>query len=64
MPASNKLSIYLIKDEFSDDDRKILKSNYRDLTNIDGLGKAYYCPSAIVKPKWVESFFCGRIEKK
>lgn len=64
MPASNKLSIYLIKDEFSDDDKKILKSNYQDLTNIDGLGKAYYSPSAVVKPKWVESFFCGRIEKE
>lgn len=62
MPLANKLSVYLIKDEFSTDDKYILKSKFQELTNVEGLGKAYYSPSDIVKPKWVKNFFCGKID--
>lgn len=64
MPDTNKLSIYLIKDEFSNDDKAILKNSPQDLTTVDGLGKAYYSPSQTVTPKWVKSFFCNQIEDK
>lgn len=63
MPESNKLSIYLIKDEFSNDDKVILKNSPDPLTTVDGLGVAYYCPSQTVTPKWVSSFFCNQIDK-
>lgn len=57
MPNTNKLSIYLIKEEFSNDDKVILKNSYQPLTTVTGLGTAYYCPSQTVPPKWVTSFF-------
>ena len=63
MPESNKLSIYLIKDEFSNDDKIILKNSPDPLTTVDGLGVTYYCPSQTVTPKWVSSFFCNQIDK-
>ncbi len=61
MPDSNKLSIYLIKDEFSNDDKLILKNSPQPLTTVAGLGTAYYCPSQTITPKWVTSFFCNQI---
>lgn len=62
MPDSNKLSIYLIKDEFSNDDNAILKNSPDPLTVVDGLGTAYYSPSQTMTPKWVKSFFCNEID--
>ena len=35
MANKNKLSIYLIKDEFADDDQKILKPESKVLSDID-----------------------------
>lgn len=64
MPESNKLSIYLIKDEFADNDNAILKNSPNKLTDVEGLGAAYFCPSQIVTPKWVKSFFRGQIENE
>ena len=64
MPESNKLSIYLIKDEFADNDNAILKNSPNKLTDVEGLGTAYFCPSQIVTPKWVKSFFRGQIENE
>lgn len=64
MPNKNKLSIYLIKDEFADDDNKILKGSKTVLGKLDGIGVVYYVPSATVTPKWLDSFYCGRIPKE
>ena len=62
MSKSNKLSIYLIKDEYSSNDRNILKNTAKLLKEFEGLGKVYYEPSNNNVPKWMDSFFCGKIE--
>ena len=41
MALKNKLSIYLIKDEFGADDSLILKPGGELLADIDGVGKVY-----------------------
>lgn len=64
MPKKNKLSIYLIKDEFADDDDKILKDPKTVLGEIDNVGVAYYVPSSTCVPKWLDSFYCGKIPKE
>lgn len=61
MALKNKLSVYLIKDEFSSDDNLILKSGSDPLAAIDGIGKVYYNPSHTSTPDWVSSFFCGQL---
>ncbi len=61
MALKNKLSIYLIKDEFGGDDNLILKSGSELLAEIDGVGKVYYNPSQTSQPAWVNSFFCGQL---
>lgn len=61
MALKNKLSIYLIKDEFGADDNLIMKPGYELLAEIDEVGKVYYSPSQASKPAWVKSFFCGRL---
>lgn len=53
MPNSNKLSIYLIKDEFANDDDKIIKEDKELLADIDDVGKVYYKRSDANVPKWV-----------
>ena len=62
MPNTNKLSIYLIKDEFAENDEDIIKSGSVLLGELDDLGKVYYNPSQVTPPKWVESFFCNKLE--
>lgn len=59
----NKLSIYLIKDKFSDSDQSILKDGTLLLSELDGLGKAYYRPSQKFVPRWVSTFFCGALKE-
>lgn len=61
MALKNKLSIYLIKDEFARDDNLILKPGSKLLAEIDGTGKVYYNPSQTSQPAWINSFFCGRL---
>lgn len=61
MALKNKLSIYLIKDEFGADDNLILKSGYELLTEINGVGRVYYNPSQTSQPAWINSFFCGQL---
>jgi len=61
MAFKNKLSIYLIKDEFGADDNVILKAGCELLADIDGIGKVYYNPSQTSQPTWVYSFFCGQL---
>lgn len=61
MPKKNKLSIYLIKDEYADKDEKILKGSRSVLTELDDLGTVYYAPSITTVPKWLDDFYCGKI---
>ena len=61
MAFKNKLSIYLIKDEFAAEDNQILKSGCELLADIEGVGKVYYNPSHTSQPDWVNSFFCGQL---
>ena len=56
---SNKLSIYLIKEEFNKDE--ILNSQYELLDSTDS-SETYYCPSVINTPKWLKDYY--RIESK
>lgn len=58
MPNKNKLSIYMIKDEFQDD-AEIIKG-YSDVFE-DAAGTIYLGASFAKEPDWVESFFTGRI---
>ena len=57
MALKNKLSIYLIKDEFGGDDNLILKPGSQLVADINGVGKVYYSPSQTSTPVWVNSFF-------
>ena len=61
MPKKNKLSIYLIKEQFADTDDKILKDSRIVLAELEDIGTVYYVPSAVIVPKWLEDFYCGKI---
>ena len=55
MANKNKLSIYLIKDEFAADDTKILKSDVMNSVHfgkadLEELGIAYFSPSQLKRP--------------
>lgn len=58
MSSKNKLSIYLIKNEITD-----IKDVFKDFDNIKEFNKydensvAYYLPSYIHEPAWMEGFF-------
>lgn len=57
MANSNKLSIYLIKDEFGNDDDMILGNGKELLADIPNIGHVYYRPSFSKPPLWLSSFF-------
>lgn len=61
MPNSNKLSIYLIKDEFSENDNFILKDDKEFLCEIADVGIVYYQKSELKQPKWIHTFFKDEI---
>ena len=56
-PLTNKLSIYLIKQEYRSSER--IFKNYRELEReaIDDIGELYYGDSHISPPLWVRKFF-------
>lgn len=60
MAQKNKLSIYLIKSEYKDDD-SILKSGKKLLADLQNTGRVYYNPSHMSVPPWVNSFFRGQL---
>lgn len=64
MPKKNKLSIYLIKDEYADNDEVILKSSKKVLGELDDIGAVYYAPSVTTVPKWLNDFYCGQVTDK
>lgn len=57
MANSNKLSIYLIKDEFGNNDDLILGNGKELLADIPDIGCVYYRPSFSNPPLWINSFF-------
>ena len=61
MPKKNKLSIYLIKDEFAKDDKLILKERRKILGEFENVGIVYYDPSVRTIPSWLDDFFCGEL---
>lgn len=61
MPNTNKLSVYLIKDEFANDDDLILDEKKEFLAEIPHVGTAYYKRSYSNIPGWVSSFFGNTI---
>ena len=64
MPKKNKLSIYLIKDEYANDDDKILKGTKKVLGELEGVGTAYFVPSYINVPKWLKDFYCDKLSSE
>lgn len=58
VPNKNKLSIYMIKEEYEADD---IIENYNTAYPIEGVGTAYLGFSRTTIPKWVNSFFVGEI---
>lgn len=60
MANRNKLSIYLIKQEYANPEDYII-DGAKVLTEIPDVGTAYYLPSKISTPKWVKSFFNNTI---
>lgn len=59
MPSKNKLSIFMIKDGF-DEDEDIIE-NFSHSVLIDGVGTVYWDNSHVDIPQWVDSFFGGNI---
>ena len=62
MPYSNKLSIYLIKQEVAAVDELIISEEARKLGEIPEVGKVYYKPSNSSIPSWITSFFKNSIK--
>lgn len=60
MPNKNKLSIYMIKNEFVEESDII--ENYSDSLSIEGVGTAYLGKSHTNVPQWANSFFGGHID--
>ena len=61
MAEKNKLSIYLIKDEFAGNDSQILKSTQNICVDIDTSCKVYFAPSQNTVPAWTKSFLRGNL---
>lgn len=59
MPNKNKLSIFMIKDEFIEDEDII--ERYNNSVSIDSVGTIYWGNSHVNVPQWANSFFAGRI---
>jgi len=59
----NKLSIYLIKDEYATDDSQILKSSQYDCVEMNN-SKVYFTQSNSAVPPWMKSFLRGNLDNK
>ena len=56
IPA-NKLSVYLVKEEYSEHKDILKKFDTLQSKNIDGVGVLYFGESHTFKPSWLEKFF-------
>ena len=63
MSKKNKLSIYLIKEKFSESEQLILKKDAVLLSDLGELGKVFYRPSQISEPPWLSTFFRGSLQE-
>lgn len=63
MAKKNKLSVYLIKHDFSETDTRMLKQAYKSV-HIMNVGELYYEPSYAKMPAWMNSFFQGQVNVK
>lgn len=55
----NKLSIYLIKPEYTDYNLILKKANLLHVKNIESIGAFYYGEHHTYEPTWVKKFFSG-----
>ena len=62
MIEKNKLSVYLIKDEFSNNDSQILKSNCNSYVDLGEASRVYFAPSQNRVPSWMKTFFRGHLD--
>ncbi|MDR0948731.1 MAG: TIGR04141 family sporadically distributed protein, partial [Lachnospiraceae bacterium] len=60
MPNRNKLSIFMIKEEFIANEDIIEK--YNNTVSVDGVGTVYWGDSHVNTPQWANSFFAGSID--
>lgn len=56
---ANKLSIYLIKPEYTDYNTILKNAGLLKSKNIDGIGSFYYGEHHTYEPTWVKKFFAG-----
>lgn len=56
MPT-NKLSVYLIKEEYSEHKNILKKFDTLQSKNVNGVGVLYFGESHTFKPSWIEKFF-------
>lgn len=54
---TNKLSVYLIKEEYSEHKDILKKFDTLQSKNVDGVGVLYFGESHTFKPSWLEKFF-------
>ena len=59
MPNKNKLSIFMIKDEFIEDENIV--ENFNNSVFINGIGTVYWGNSHINTPQWASLFFADSI---
>lgn len=58
MPSlTNRLNIYLIKDDFSTHDSILREIDSLESKQIEGVGTFYYSENPAINPSWVKSFF-------
>lgn len=55
--STNKLSVYLIKEEYPEHKDILKKFDTLQSKNINGVGVLYFGESHIFKPSWLEKFF-------
>ena len=60
MPNKNKISIYLIKNEFVNDEDIV--ENYSGSQSIDNVGTVYVGESRTNPPKWASSFLTDQVD--
>ena len=60
MQEKNKLSIFMIKNDYHDDE--LIIDGYNSVFEVDDVGTIYLGDSHITTPKWVNSFMVGQVD--
>ena len=61
MIDKNKISVYLIKDEFLKNNPSVFKLSSNPYIVIDSNNKVYFAPSNVKVPSWMKSFFKDKL---